>query len=45
MASSNKFCIENNVFVSATAEINASELQNYMEELVQNGALPQGTVP
>ena len=40
----NKFCIENNVFISATDEINASELQTYLAKLVQDGVLPPGTI-
>ena len=38
-----KFQLENNVFVSATEEINASELQEYMFKLVKEGFLPSGT--
>ena len=39
-----KFHIENNVFVSATEEIDASELQEYLVDLVERGILPTGTV-
>ena len=39
-----KFRLENNVFISATEEINASELQEYVVELVQSGVLPSGTI-
>ena len=42
-SSKNKFRLENNVFVSATEEINASELQAYMFNLVKEGLLPSGT--
>ena len=38
-----KFHLENNVFISATEEINASELQDYVVELVKSGVLPSGT--
>ena len=39
-----KFRIENNVFVSATEEIDVSELQEYIVDLVENGNLPDGTI-
>ena len=39
-----KFCLENNVFISATEEINATELQMYITNLVQEDVLPPGTV-
>ena len=39
-----KFRLENNVFISATEEINASELEEYIVELVQSGILPHGTI-
>ena len=39
-----KFKIENNVFVASTEEINASELQDYIVNLVLKGVLPTGTV-
>ena len=39
-----KFRIENNVFVSATEEIDVSELQEYIVDLVQSGNLPEGTI-
>lgn len=39
-----KFRIENNVFVSATEEINASELQECVIKLVTSRNLPFGTV-
>ena len=35
-----KFRIESNVFISATEEINASELQEYVVQLVSKGVLP-----
>ena len=38
-----KFRIENNVFISATEEINAHDLQTYLSELVLNGGLPFST--
>ena len=38
-----KFRIENNVFISATEEINAHDLQTYLFELVLSGFLPFGT--
>ena len=38
-----KFHLENNVFISATEEINATELQDYVVELVKSGVLPSGT--
>ena len=38
-----KFVIENNVFVSATDEINAAELQECITKLVEDGALPPRT--
>ena len=39
-----KFRIENNVFLSATEEIDASELQEYIVDLVECGNLPSGTI-
>ena len=39
-----KFHIENNVFVSATEEIDATELEEYLVGLVKSGVLPHGTV-
>lgn len=39
-----KFRIENNVFVASTEEINASELQEYIVNLVLKGVLPRGTI-
>ena len=39
-----KFVIENNVFISATDEINATELQECITKLVEDGTLPPGTI-
>ena len=39
-----KFRLENNVFISATEEINATELQTYIIDLVKDGLLPPQTV-
>ena len=39
-----KFVIENNVFISATDEINVSELQECITKLVEDGTLPPGTI-
>ena len=41
---SSKFVIENDVFISATDAINASELQACIVDLVQSGVLPPETV-
>ena len=41
---SNKFIIENNVFISATDEIVPSELVTCITELVEKGVLPPGTI-
>ena len=39
-----KFRLENNVFISATEEIDATELQTYIIDLVKDGLLPPQTV-
>ena len=39
-----KFIIENDVFISTNDEINASELQDCIVDLVQKGVLPPGTI-
>ena len=39
-----KFVIENNVFISATDKIDASELQEYVSSLVENSVFPPGTI-
>ena len=41
---SSKFRLENNVFISATEEINASELQEFVVDLVSKGVLPSRTI-